>query len=549
MTAVEGSQGGEEAPPGPRPQPKPRFLAQSNELTSLDERLGLLLIVRVCLVAVVAGASVFDAGQLHAHLGQVGPLCLSYLVLSALVEGWRRRQVRYHLSVHRAMLPIDAVFLILACTPSGGAASPFAVMFAVHLVAVTLLGSQRAGLRMVLWDTLLLVAVPALDLYQRVGDVLGVTGVVVPHGGAVAVSVCGLWAIGVCTALFSSVSERELRRSKAEMAALAEMAAEVEEAAEEEEILVVLLRSMSGGFPIRRAALWYLRDNRPLGLLLKEPGGEVRPVPVPPMARADRVAAAAWEGNFPHLVRRLDYDEDPVACGLLPDASNVIVLPLHIDGDLSGLVLLEHGGNPLNARIPRRTLLVLVQFVAHAALALRNARLLAERSRLAVLDGLTGLANRRELDRVLEREASRSERSGEPLSLIVFDVDHFKSVNDTRGHLGGDEVLRAIAAVLRESVRDMDLAARYGGEEFAAVLPRCDLPGAARVAERVAAGISKRPDLEGVTVSAGVATMPLNAGTPVGLVAAADEALYESKHNGRNRFTLSRRSAAGADAS
>jgi diguanylate cyclase (GGDEF)-like protein len=341
--------------------------------------------------------------------------------------------------------------------------------------------------------------------------------------------------------VFSSVSERELRRSKAEMSALAEMASALENVGEEEEILGILLKTLVRAFPLKRGALWYTRGTRPVGLVLASANGDVTNVPVPPLARADRVAVLAWEHREPQLVRHLDANDDPVVSSLLPDGVNVAVLPLQVEGDNSGIIVLEHGGNPLNARLPRRTLVMLAQFAGHAALTLRNARLLAERERLAAIDGLTGLSNRREFDQVLSREVSRRERSHEPLSLVVFDVDHFKHINDTRGHLGGDEVLRSIGTVLAGAVREMDLVARYGGEEFAIILPRCDQHDAIRVIERITAAVRQRHDLDGVTLSAGVATIPFNAHDGLSLVAAADEALYESKRTGRNRYSVSAR--------
>jgi diguanylate cyclase (GGDEF)-like protein len=246
-----------------------------------------------------------------------------------------------------------------------------------------------------------------------------------------------------------------------------------------------------------------------------------------------------WGVREPLLLRSLDAEENPVAAGLLPGATNVVVLGIQVDGNDSGIVLLEHGGNPMTARLPRRTLVVMAQFAAHAALSLRNARLLSERERLAAIDGLTGLANRREFDQVLAKEVSRSERSQEPLSLVVFDLDHFKAVNDTRGHLAGDEVLRAVAEVLAGAVREMDTVARYGGEEFVVVLPRCDQPDAVRVVERINKSIRERDDLEGVTCSAGISTMPFNATDGLALVGAADEALFQSKRAGRDRYTVS----------
>jgi two-component system cell cycle response regulator len=190
-------------------------------------------------------------------------------------------------------------------------------------------------------------------------------------------------------------------------------------------------------------------------------------------------------------------------------------------------------------------LLMLSQFVGHAALSVRNARLLDERERLATIDGLTGVSNRRQFDHVLSSEVSRAERSGEPLALIIFDLDHFKAINDTRGHLAGDEVLKEFAQVLGRAVREMDTVARYGGEEFALVLPRCDQNGAVAVVERVNRGLRSDERLDGVTVSAGVASLPANAGNGIELIAAADEALFESKHAGRDRWTVSARHANG----
>jgi diguanylate cyclase (GGDEF)-like protein len=327
------------------------------------------------------------------------------------------------------------------------------------------------------------------------------------------------------------------------MAALAAMASGLEGLGEEEEILGLLLQTLVSAFPLRRGAMWYVRDNRPVGLILDPRAGAVRDHQVPATAAADKVARLAWEQREPQLIRRFNRETDPVAADLLPDATNVVVLPLQVDADHSGIVFLEHGGNPVNARLPRRTLVMLVQFAGHAALALRNARLLAERERLAAIDGLTGLANRREFDLGLAREVNRAERTHEPLSLVVFDVDHFKKINDTRGHLGGDEVLRSIAEVLAAAVREMDLVARYGGEEFAVILPRCDQHDAIRVVERITAMTRQRGDLDGVTLSSGLATIPFNADDGLSLVAAADEALYESKRAGRNRYSVSGRRA------
>jgi diguanylate cyclase (GGDEF)-like protein len=200
----------------------------------------------------------------------------------------------------------------------------------------------------------------------------------------------------------------------------------------------------------------------------------------------------------------------------------------------------EWGGGT-EARIPRATVQAFAQASMHTALALRNAELLGEVERLATRDSLTGLANRRLFDESLNREAARSQRLGAPLSLLVFDIDHFKQVNDSYGHQTGDRVLREVAAALVTNTKGFDVAARYGGDEFVVLLPGCKLDDAQRVAQRVQREIARQVGDAPVTVSAGVATMPDNAHDSERLIAAADAALYEAKRTGRDRVTASTR--------
>lgn len=156
-------------------------------------------------------------------------------------------------------------------------------------------------------------------------------------------------------------------------------------------------------------------------------------------------------------------------------------------------------------------------------------------------DGLTGAQTKRYLVEALERELQHSQRSGTPVAVLMLDLDKFKSINDTHGHLAGDAVLVEFARRIRETLRSGDLLARYGGEEFTVLLARTDRDGALQTAERIRSAIAEEPvAFEGitipVTVSIGVAmATPFSAETTDNLLAEADERLYQAKRTGRNR--------------
>lgn len=164
-----------------------------------------------------------------------------------------------------------------------------------------------------------------------------------------------------------------------------------------------------------------------------------------------------------------------------------------------------------------------------------------ELTRQAARDSLTGMLNRRSFLSEFERELARVRRGGAVLSVALFDLDHFKRLNDAYGHPAGDEVLRRVAASMLACIRQPDILSRYGGEEFALLMPDTDADMALRVAERIRiavqmAGVEWKGERLSITLSGGVAAYATHGTTPDTLVAAADAALYAAKHAGRNRI-------------
>jgi diguanylate cyclase (GGDEF)-like protein len=184
-----------------------------------------------------------------------------------------------------------------------------------------------------------------------------------------------------------------------------------------------------------------------------------------------------------------------------------------------------------------RHLKLLEQLAAQIAMPIENARLYAKTERMARVDSLTGLLNRRSLDEILPSEVGRHSRYGGVFSMIVLDLDSFKSLNDNYGHLAGDELLRQIGIIMKNTIREADQAFRYGGDEFAVLLPQTPIEAAHKVAERIRqqtfAGIEIGSNP--ISVSLGLSSWPADGVGPNDIIAAADAALYKAKRSGGNR--------------
>jgi len=204
---------------------------------------------------------------------------------------------------------------------------------------------------------------------------------------------------------------------------------------------------------------------------------------------------------------------------------------------LGAIVVATDGYAPLSRDAIRR----LVKLSALAGRGLTNARMLAHSIAAGVTDELTGAFNRRYFERRLADELKRARRLGGRLSVMLFDLDHFKSINDLHGHPSGDLVLCAVADSISATVRDIDVVTRWGGEEFAVIAPGSDGDDAMNIAERVrlAVGALSLQLLDGskvgVTVSCGIAWVTASIHTPAQCVAAADRCLLEAKAAGRDR--------------
>ena len=218
-----------------------------------------------------------------------------------------------------------------------------------------------------------------------------------------------------------------------------------------------------------------------------------------------------------------------------PDTRAMLLLPMVSRDVIMGAVALSCVGR-------NRTFdAVLIEFLndvtQQIALALENARLFAAMSTMATTDELTRIANRRKFMEAFHLELQKARRTGQPLALILADVDHLKKINDSYGHAVGDAAIRHVADVLRQDRRETDLPARLGGEEFAVILPETDILGGARIAEQICNSLSSSQVQKAGTVTAsfGVATFPEDGVEAKDLMKTADDRLYSAKRAGRSQ--------------
>jgi diguanylate cyclase (GGDEF)-like protein len=306
---------------------------------------------------------------------------------------------------------------------------------------------------------------------------------------------------------------------------------------------------------------------------MAEPGGEDlhtvrRDLPILGAVSTGQAILVSIYPTGPQMGRRYVITHDPLiigrgeACGIHIDDNSVSRRHASIEGSQGSVTVTDLGstnGTFLNDTLVTQAGLKDGDYLRVGNCIFRfltggnvEAQYHEEIYRLTITDALTETHNKRYLLDFLERELARSQRHGRPLSLVLFDIDHFKRVNDDLGHLAGDYALRELAACIKTGVRREELLARYGGEEFAAVLPETSCAEAAHYAERVRAAVQGHAfEYDGkrfpVTISLGIAgTAGNEACTPQRLIQQADKALYRAKNEGRNRVCLWAPDDAGA---
>lgn len=229
------------------------------------------------------------------------------------------------------------------------------------------------------------------------------------------------------------------------------------------------------------------------------------------------------------------FAEQLVKNGATTDGSGTVGFPLVVGGAPVGVLGIRPEGGRL--AIDRRR--IIEAAAALLAVSVKNAQLFREVRETSVRDGLTGVSTRAHAMEVIDAELRRARRGQLPVSLILFDLDHFKEINDTHGHLCGDAVLNAIGVRMRDVLRGSDLKCRYGGEEFLVLLPETPLPGARRVAETLRREIAEREiqwsgGSVAVSASFGITEALPGEVNVQALIRRADRALYRAKEEGRN---------------
>ncbi|GGK18360.1 hypothetical protein GCM10010124_08700 [Pilimelia terevasa] len=509
---------------------------KAGELVPVEDRVRWTLGTRFLLAALVAavwlaGLGGDPRGYTHYWLAAlVGWPVLSAATLFAGRLG--RRGTRISLTV--AML-VDGVLLTFAWWATGELNSALAYVIILHAISVTLLASFRTGAKIAVWHSVLALMILEAD---RAGQFGGSH----PYAaGELWLYLAAIWTAVLGTASFAAHNERELRRRRYDSEVLHQFGVKVVSSSDPDAVVSALAAFAQAELGAHRAAVLAYStevvDPTTQRLLAAVVDGEGAPAVHRMLAHAhpQSLVGAAMASGQTLLRSRLDAAHDPWLSEVMPQARAFIVVPFVLDQVRGALVMQMGRTGKWAPRVERRVVNTAEQATSQAAGALELSVLTERLRALSHTDGLTGVANRRRFDEVLEAELRHGGETGTHLGLLLIDIDHFKRLNDTYGHQVGDEVLKQVAQAVRAECPEPHLVARYGGEEFAVVLSGVDPVAGLAAGEAVRRAIAQSSASVPVTASIGVASYPGHGLSAAEVIAAADAALYRAKANGRDQ--------------
>jgi len=503
-------------------------LRSSGDLVPVTDRLRALSIWRgvVLSVAVLAVAAVPSLAVVP-RWPWVG-VTLAFLVGSSLLT----RQALQHNQRIRELTSIlllgDSVAIVLLSLAVGGPTSPLRYLVILQAVEVTLMASFRTGLRLVVWQSLVVSAqyvvgpmmFPAMETLR-----------LTPSARVELIGLLGCsWIAAITTAALAAANERELRRRRYDLEKLAEYHGAISDAADIDSVTTDFVHAAVDEFEAARVVVALPGAE---GDLVVQGSAGVGEPPVVLRVDAGSLLAEAVEATGTQLILGLDPATDGALLPHFSTDARLVVLPIRTPRG-RGLVIVEPKAKQ-NDRVERRVISMLERYRDELESRVSNLWLVESLRTAATTDPLTGLANRGWLREALHAETQKAIRTGQPLCVVILDVDHFKKVNDVHGHAAGDVVLRQVAAALKGSVRPYDLVARYGGEEFVVLIPGLDLADATALCERLRLAVAGSTSPVAVTISLGLARFDPAIDDEDHVIARADELLYEAKQGGRNQ--------------
>lgn len=350
-----------------------RLEPDPSELAPLSERTGYVEVLRTGIGMVVLATIVLRPSIATVGAGLMVLVTGAYVSVSAIPLLLRRRKVENMLAVAQGMLLADGIYLAWVTLVTGGAASSLRFLFFVHVIVVTLLVSFRTGLKLTAWESLLFLVVVQAHTMGIVDtpEAAGRSATDLPL--YTALTLAGLWMTAFATAAFSAVNERELRRQKADLSRLADMTIAIDAAEDTPGIAQIVLDALVEAFGFTRGVILISRgvDLRVVASTGTDPSAQLE-------IGRDELMERAWRSKRPALAATIDAETDPRLFALLPDAHNVLVVPLVVgEGGRLGIVALEHASARDGMR--RWEVSMVAQYATHAALALHNAWLTDER--------------------------------------------------------------------------------------------------------------------------------------------------------------------------